>query len=47
MQSFVILYRSFWVYKAGADAETGTWNRALAVQGVGVVSTVLFWAGSI
>ena len=39
MQSFVILCRSFWVYRAGAGAEAGAWDGALAVLGVGVVST--------
>ena len=42
MQSFVILYRSFWVYKAGAGAKTSAWNGALAVLDVGVVSTSAF-----
>ena len=42
MQSFVTLYRSFWVYWVGANTETSAWDRALAVVGVGVVSTSVF-----
>ena len=39
MQSFVILCRSSRVYKAGAGAEAGAWDRALVVLSVGIVST--------
>ena len=39
MQNFVILYRFFLVYKAGVGAEAGTWDGALAVLDIGVVST--------
>ena len=42
MQSFVILYKSSWVYRAGAGAETGTWDKVFAMLGVGVVSTNAF-----
>ena len=39
MQSFVIPCSSFWIYKAGTGVEAGAWDRALAVLGVGVIST--------
>ena len=42
MQSFIILYRFFWVYKVDAGAKTGAWDRALVVLGIRVVSTNAF-----
>ena len=39
MQSFVILCKSFWVYRVDAGAETGAWDRAFAVLDIGVIST--------
>ena len=42
MQSFVILYRSFLVYRVDAGAEIGAWDRVLVVLGVEVVSTGAF-----
>ena len=42
MQSFVILCRSSWVYRAGASAETGTWDGVLAVLNIEIVSTAVF-----
>ena len=39
MQSFIILCKFFLEYKAGVDAETGAWDRALAVMGVEIIST--------
>ena len=42
MQSFVIFYKSSLVYRTSAGAEAGTWNRALAVLDVRVISTGAF-----
>ena len=42
MQSFIILCRSFWVYKTGIGAEAGAWDGAVAVLGIGVIFTNAF-----
>ena len=39
MQSFVILCKSFWAYKADTSTETSAWDRTLTVLSVGVIST--------
>ena len=39
MQSFVIPYKSFWVYSVGVSTKTSIWDSILIVLGVRVVST--------
>ena len=39
MQSFVIFYKSSWIYTANIGAEFGTWDRLFVVLSIGVVST--------
>ena len=39
MQSFVILYKSSSIYRVDAGTEAGAWDGALAMLGIGVIST--------